>query len=53
VKLEFVDDYGGLLRVETAPDRFEALAPRTGERLYLRPRRVRVFVDEASLLYLR
>jgi sulfate transport system ATP-binding protein len=45
VKLEFEDAEGGRLQVETPRERFEALDPRPGERLYLRPRRMRVFLD--------
>jgi sulfate transport system ATP-binding protein len=53
VKLELLDEQQGLLRVETSPDHFQALGPRPGDRLYVRPRRVRVFVDHQSLLYLK
>jgi len=46
VRLELKAEDGALLQVEVARDRFEALAPRTGERLFVRPRRLRVFVTE-------
>jgi sulfate transport system ATP-binding protein len=45
VRLEFEGGDGALLRVEIARDRHEDLSPQLGERLYLRPRRVRVFLD--------
>ena len=48
VRLELEGETGGVLRVELPRERFDALAPRPGERLRLRPRRVRVF-DEAPL----
>jgi sulfate/thiosulfate transport system ATP-binding protein len=44
VRLELKDDEGHLLQVELARDNFEALAPRVNERLYVRPRKLRVFV---------
>jgi hypothetical protein len=40
VRLELKAEDGALLQVEVARDRFETLAPRTGERLYVRPRRL-------------
>jgi sulfate transport system ATP-binding protein len=45
VRLEFEDPEGGVLQVDLPHDRLEALGPRLGERLFLRPRKVRVFVD--------
>jgi sulfate transport system ATP-binding protein len=44
VRLELEGSDGTLLRVEIPRDRHEALRPRVGERLYLRPRQMRVFV---------
>jgi hypothetical protein len=44
VRLELKDEDGRVLQVELARDKFEALAPRPGERLYVRPRKLRVFV---------
>ncbi|RPI55360.1 MAG: sulfate ABC transporter ATP-binding protein [Acidobacteria bacterium] len=44
VKLELVDDERRLLQVEVARDQYDALNPRIGERLYVRPRKLRVFV---------
>jgi sulfate transport system ATP-binding protein len=44
VKLELARDDDGLVQVETTREQFESLHPATGERLYVRPRQVRVFV---------
>jgi len=35
-----------ILQVELARDRYDALMPRIGERLYIRPRKIRVFVAD-------
>jgi len=45
VRLELEGADGALLQVEIPRDRHEALRPQLGERLYLRPRQVRVFLD--------
>ena len=45
VRLELEGDDGAILQVEIPRDRHEALRPQLGERLYLRPRRVSVFLD--------
>jgi len=45
VKLELARDDAGLVQVEITREQFESLHPSTGERLYVRPRQVRVFVD--------
>jgi sulfate/thiosulfate transport system ATP-binding protein len=45
VKLELEDADGSPVHVETSRERFETLGPLAGERLYVRPRRMRVFVD--------
>jgi sulfate transport system ATP-binding protein len=45
VRLELLGADGALLQVEVPRDRHEALRPQLGERLYLRPRHVRVFLD--------
>ncbi len=45
VKLELEGADGTLVHVETPRDTFEALRPGKGERLYVRPRQVRVFVE--------
>jgi sulfate transport system ATP-binding protein len=45
VKLELARDDEGLVHVETTREQFESLRPTPGERLYVRPRQVRVFVD--------
>jgi sulfate transport system ATP-binding protein len=46
MRLELVGEDGAPLQVEIPRDRHEALRPQLGERLYLRPRTVRVFVGE-------
>jgi len=46
VRLELVADDGRSLKVEVSRERFEALAPKEGERLRVVPRRVRVFLSE-------
>ena len=46
VKLELVDDERNVLQVEVARDQYEALNPKMGERLYVRPRKLRVFVGQ-------
>jgi sulfate transport system ATP-binding protein len=45
VKLELVDAEGRLVQVEAARERFDALHPRVGERLYVTARQVRIFVE--------
>jgi sulfate transport system ATP-binding protein len=47
-RLELADDDGRLLLVELSHDRHAALRPRPGERLYVRPRRVRVFLEASG-----
>ena len=44
VKLELEDDGSRLVQVETTRELFEALQPKPGERLYVKPRQVRIFV---------
>jgi sulfate/thiosulfate transport system ATP-binding protein len=46
VKLELEAADGRVLRVEMSPERHQALAPRPGERLYVQPRRMRLFLEE-------
>ena len=46
VRLALNDDEGRLLQVAIARDRFDDLAPTIGERLYVRPRKIRVFIAE-------
>ena len=43
VKVDLTDPEGRLLHVEIAREQFEALAVAQGERVYVRPRRLRVF----------
>jgi len=45
IKLELEDGETRLVQVETTRDQFESLRPATGERLYVKPRQVRIFVD--------
>jgi sulfate transport system ATP-binding protein len=49
VRLELEGEEGALLQVEVPRDRHEALRPALGDRLYLRPRQVRVFLDEGAV----
>jgi sulfate transport system ATP-binding protein len=44
VRLELLADDRRFLQVEIARDSYEGLAPKIGERLYVRPRKLRVFV---------
>jgi sulfate transport system ATP-binding protein len=46
VKLELLDDDRKLLQVEVSRDHYDALNPKMGERLYVRPRKLRVFVGQ-------
>ena len=48
VRLELAPDDGPPLKVEISRERFEELAPAPGERLRVTPRKVRVFVSEAT-----
>jgi sulfate/thiosulfate transport system ATP-binding protein len=45
VKLELVDGDARVVQVETTREQYEALHPTPGERLYVKPRQVRIFVD--------
>ena len=47
VKLELEAADGGPLRVDMSPERHETLAPQLGERLYVQPRRLRLFLEDA------
>ena len=47
VKLELEDGEARVVHVETSREQFEALHPTTGERLYVKPRQVRVFLADA------
>jgi sulfate/thiosulfate transport system ATP-binding protein len=49
VRLELVAEDGQLLHVEVARERFSSLALEVGERLYVRPRKLRVFVEESII----
>jgi len=45
VKLELASPEGGVVQVETTREHYEGLRPTTGERLYVRPRQVRIFLE--------
>jgi sulfate/thiosulfate transport system ATP-binding protein len=45
IKLELEDGDTRTVQVETTREQFDALHPTTGERLYVKPRQVRVFVE--------
>jgi sulfate transport system ATP-binding protein len=47
VKLELEDGETRLVQVETTREQFEALHPKAGEQLYVKPRQVRVFVADS------
>ena len=47
IKLELEDGEARLVQVETTREQFEALHPKAGERLYVKPRQVRIFVAES------
>jgi len=47
IKLEMEAADGAALRVDMSPERHEALAPRVGEQLYVQPRRLRLFLEDA------
>jgi sulfate transport system ATP-binding protein len=44
VKLELIDDERRLLQVEVSRDQYTVLNPKIGERLYVRPKKLRVFL---------
>ncbi len=48
VKVDLRDDDGRTIRVELGRDTYDALAPARGERLYITPRRLRVFLEEKT-----
>ena len=45
VKIELEAEDDRLVHVETTRESFERLGPEAGERLYVRPRQVRIFVE--------
>jgi sulfate transport system ATP-binding protein len=47
VKLELEDAEARMVQVEATRTQYEALHPRAGERLYVKPRQVRIFVENA------
>lgn len=46
VKLEVVDVAGSLIQVELGRDQYEQVPAAIGERIYVKPRRVRVFMND-------
>jgi sulfate transport system ATP-binding protein len=48
VKLELADEEGRLLQVDVTRQRHDEVRPQPGERLYVRPRTLRVFVEPRS-----
>jgi sulfate transport system ATP-binding protein len=48
VKLELLDEEGRTLQVDLTRQRHDEIQPVTGDRLYVRPRTLRVFVEAAS-----
>ena len=47
IKLELEDGETRLVQVEATREQFEALHPKAGERLYVKPRQVRIFVADS------
>ena len=47
VKLELIDDDRQLLQVEVAREHYDGLNPKIGERLYVTPKKIRVFVEQS------
>jgi sulfate transport system ATP-binding protein len=46
VKIEVTDEVGELIHVELGRERYEVTRATVGDRVYVRPRRVRVFMDD-------
>jgi hypothetical protein len=46
VKLELADASGASIQIELGREQYEKVRPSVGERLYVTPRRLRVFMDE-------
>jgi sulfate/thiosulfate transport system ATP-binding protein len=46
VRLELIDDERKLLQVEVAREHYDSLNPKIGERLYVRAKKIRVFVGQ-------
>src|SRR5688572_10041136 len=45
IRLELLDDERKLLQVDIAREHYDGLNPKIGERLYVRPKKIRVFVE--------
>lgn len=50
VKLELIDGQERIILVELGRDAHDTLAPRLGERLYVKPRKLRVFLQAESVV---
>jgi sulfate transport system ATP-binding protein len=48
VKLELEGEGASMLRVDLSPERYATLAPEVGERMYVQPRRLRVFAEDGQ-----
>jgi sulfate transport system ATP-binding protein len=48
VKLELTDEERRPFHVQMTRERYQELRPQVGERLYVRPRRIQVFVEEQT-----
>ena len=48
VKMEVVDEEGRLIQVELGREQYEGIRAIVGERIYVKPRRVRVFMQDAN-----
>jgi len=48
IKLELQDASGGRIQVEATRAQYESLQPVVGERLYVRPKQVRIFLEGAA-----
>jgi hypothetical protein len=45
IKLDFDHGDSALIHAEITREQFETLSPALGERLYVKPRKVRIFVE--------
>jgi sulfate transport system ATP-binding protein len=46
VKMELKEEAGGLVQVELGRDRYEVTSPAVGERVYVKPKNVRIFLQD-------
>jgi hypothetical protein len=49
MRLELLDEDHRPVQVETTREEFDALHPNTGERFYVKPRQVRIFVEPEAV----